>query len=89
MENTAHQPKHDQVRIPALIKTAVLAIAPDAEVYLYGSRARGDFEPDSDWDILVLCGDGEDRNVKDRIREAVHALVFEVGPESGDWPECH
>lgn len=24
------------------------------EVWLYGSRARGDYEPDSDWDILIL-----------------------------------
>ncbi len=22
--------------------------------YLFGSRARGDFRPDSDWDILIL-----------------------------------
>lgn len=27
---------------------------PDAEIYLYGSRARGDAKPLSDWDLLVL-----------------------------------
>ncbi len=27
---------------------------PDAEIYLYGSRARGDAKPFSDWDLLVL-----------------------------------
>jgi len=27
---------------------------PDAEIYLYGSRARGDAKPLSDWDILIL-----------------------------------
>ena len=36
------------------VKDIVLRHAPDAEVILYGSRARGDAQPDSDWDILVL-----------------------------------
>ncbi|MDP2336087.1 MAG: nucleotidyltransferase domain-containing protein [Bacteroidota bacterium] len=27
---------------------------PKAEIYLYGSRARGDNRKDSDWDILVI-----------------------------------
>ena len=27
---------------------------PNAEAILFGSRARGDFKPDSDWDILIL-----------------------------------
>lgn len=29
-------------------------IEPAARIILYGSRARGDAAPDSDWDILVL-----------------------------------
>jgi uncharacterized protein len=36
------------------IKSTILAIEPDAEVYLYGSRARGEAKNDSDWDVLVL-----------------------------------
>ncbi len=36
------------------IKAAVLAIEPEAEVLLFGSRARGDAREDSDWDVLVL-----------------------------------
>ncbi|HNY44645.1 MAG: nucleotidyltransferase domain-containing protein [Bacteroidales bacterium] len=27
---------------------------PDAEIYLYGSHARGDAKPFSDWDLLIL-----------------------------------
>jgi predicted nucleotidyltransferase len=27
---------------------------PDAEIYLYGSRARGDATKFSDWDLLIL-----------------------------------
>ncbi|MBI1318778.1 MAG: nucleotidyltransferase domain-containing protein [Candidatus Hydrogenedens sp.] len=72
-------------QITALVKAAVLGIAPDAEVYLYGSRARGDFQPDSDWDFLVLCDEGERREVREKVRSAVHEVVFEVGAACGTW----
>jgi predicted nucleotidyltransferase len=36
------------------IKNAVLAVEPEAEVYLFGSRARNDYHKDSDWDLLIL-----------------------------------
>lgn len=26
----------------------------DGEVWLYGSRARGDYKEDSDWDIIII-----------------------------------
>ena len=35
-------------------KAAITDILPDAEIILYGSRARGDAHPDSDYDLLVL-----------------------------------
>jgi len=40
----------------------------DAEVWLYGSRARGDNRPNSDWDVLVLLN-------KDRITESDHERI--------------
>lgn len=39
-------------------RTAIEGIDPSAEVILYGSRARGDEEPESDYDLLILT-DGE------------------------------
>jgi len=36
------------------IKELVCAIEPTAQIFLYGSRARNDARPDSDWDILIL-----------------------------------
>ena len=36
------------------IKNAILEVNPTAQLILFGSRARGDAKPDSDWDFLVL-----------------------------------
>jgi predicted nucleotidyltransferase len=36
------------------IKASVKAVDPSAEVLLFGSRARGDFHHDSDWDVLII-----------------------------------
>lgn len=36
------------------VKRYVHDIDPKAEVWLFGSRARGDAREDSDWDFLVL-----------------------------------
>lgn len=36
------------------IISVVNKTAPDSEVYLYGSQARGDSKKLSDWDLLIL-----------------------------------
>lgn len=36
------------------IKAKVKEYDPDAEVIMYGSRARGDAREDADWDMLIL-----------------------------------
>ncbi|MFV0590656.1 MAG: nucleotidyltransferase domain-containing protein [Draconibacterium sp.] len=41
-------------QILQLIKLVVDKTAPDSEVYLYGSQARGDAKKLSDWDLLIL-----------------------------------
>jgi len=38
----------------AAIREAVRELDPDAEVYLFGSVARGEARPDSDVDVLVV-----------------------------------
>jgi len=61
------------------IKAAVLSLDPNATVILYGSRARGDAEPDSDWDILVLTEQAVDYALVKTFRYALYDLEFECG----------
>lgn len=44
----------DKEKMIEKIKETVLNTAPDSEVYLYGSQARGTNSESSDWDLLVL-----------------------------------
>jgi predicted nucleotidyltransferase len=40
--------------IGAIVERLVAALAP-SRIYLFGSRARGDAQPDSDYDLLVVA----------------------------------
>ncbi|MGD2186404.1 MAG: nucleotidyltransferase domain-containing protein [Desulfobacterales bacterium] len=61
------------------VKEAVLQIEENAEILLYGSRARGDSDEQSDWDFLILL-DGEiDDQRTDKIRHRLYELEWESG----------
>jgi predicted nucleotidyltransferase len=44
----------NESKITTTVRNLVHSIDPDAVVILYGSYARGEAGPDSDWDILVI-----------------------------------
>lgn len=48
------------------IKAAILSVAPDAEIILFGSQARGDAQEDSDIDLLVLV-EGEEVTMQEQM----------------------
>jgi predicted nucleotidyltransferase len=60
------------------LKQKVEAVLEDveAEFILYGSRARGDFDHDSDIDVAIIVP-GLTRELKDRILEVVAEVEFE------------
>jgi predicted nucleotidyltransferase len=46
--------KNEDIFLRKLQSTAKLVVPKGGEVWLYGSRARGDAHEDSDWDLLIL-----------------------------------
>jgi uncharacterized protein len=59
------------------IKEQVLKEDENASVILFGSRARGDFREDSDWDILVLTSKEVDGKLKRRISDEIYDVELE------------
>jgi predicted nucleotidyltransferase len=61
------------------VRNAVRVVEPDAEIILYGSRARGDETDDSDWDFLVLVDGSLDERRTDKIRHCLYEIEWECG----------
>lgn len=59
-------------------RRAIRRAVPDADVILYGSRARGDANEHSDYDILVLVDQPVNVALKDRILSSIYPLELET-----------
>jgi len=59
------------------VKRAVSKMEPDAEIILYGSRAREDSRVQSDWDFLVLLDGHVDDERTDKIRHRLYEIEWE------------
>jgi len=59
------------------IKAKVLKEDAGASLILFGSRARGDFREDSDWDILVLTSKKDDYQLKNKIWDELYDVELE------------
>lgn len=77
-----------------LVKKELKSIDPNAEVILYGSRARGDFKEDSDWDFLILLSRSLDRRLNDLILGKLYeielqsdAVLSSIIHTKSDWEE--
>lgn len=62
------------------ISKAIHEKDPNAEAFLFGSRARGDSSPDSDWDILILVDNEKVTNdLEDKFRDDLYEIELESG----------
>jgi predicted nucleotidyltransferase len=68
----------DKSELLKQVKTAVLTLAPNAEIILYGSRARGTARTDSDWDFLILLPASRDRTLEAQIQDRLYDVELET-----------
>lgn len=79
------------------IRTVVDIIAPNSEVFLYGSRARGNPKKQSDWDILILISHSKITfDLEKRIIDSLYDIEIETGEvispliySKKDWDKKH
>lgn len=63
----------------SMIRKQVKEIDPSAKIILYGSRARGDEKPDSDWDLLILVNTRVDIKTEQVFRHKLFDVELELG----------
>lgn len=60
------------------------ALQEPVQVYLYGSRVRGEARADSDWDLLIIARDDWELNA----RESLLSAIYQVGIENNMMLSC-
>ena len=87
----------EKEKILMMIKTAVCSVDPNADLILYGSYARGDYNENSDIDLLVLINKEKiTRAVQKKIKYPLYDIEFETGTiispmvfSKKDWETKH
>ena len=69
--------QHIKRSISALKKTLQKSFGSELELYLFGSVARNNYEPDSDIDILVLVPGKVDTSLKEDIIDLAYDVELE------------
>lgn len=86
-----------QDKILKRIKELVNKTVPNSDIYLYGSRARGNSKAHSDWDLLILLNlQNISFNFETNFMDAFYEIEIETGEvispliyTKTDWIENH
>lgn len=62
----------------ARVYEVIQEVEPGARIILYGSRARGDAAPDSDWDLLAVLKGAVDSGREETIRRRLYKLELSL-----------
>jgi predicted nucleotidyltransferase len=73
------KPVNSEIELLKSCKKAIRQVVPDADVILYGSRARGDADEYSDYDILILVNGSADIPVHKKMIESIYPLELDTG----------
>jgi predicted nucleotidyltransferase len=60
-------------------RDAIREIDPQAELILYGSRARGDAVHDSDYDLLIVTEGPSTLGLEDQFRRRLYSIELDTG----------
>ena len=64
--------------IPNRVREVIKDFDKNAVVILFGSRARGDNQRDSDWDFLIITQKEATLEFQDKIREKLYYIELET-----------
>ena len=65
--------------ITSRVKQTVKKIDRNADIILFGSRARGDYKKDSDWDFLIITDSPVNDHLKTGFRNNLYDQEIETG----------
>ncbi|MCD4696684.1 MAG: nucleotidyltransferase domain-containing protein [Bacteroidales bacterium] len=68
----------EKQQVLQLVKKAVHEVDDKADIILFGSRARGDFQKESDWDFLILTEKQDEWEVWRIIRRKLFYAELET-----------
>jgi predicted nucleotidyltransferase len=72
------QEKLDKQTVSAL-KTIITTDIPDAEILLFGDRAKAAYNTHSDWDLLILTTSDYPKTLKWELQEKLFNLTIQQG----------